>query len=51
MVANVMKPLLVLFVFLFVLKNSKRQFAIAKSAHNAIDGSPSIGAYNKSKIG
>ena len=43
MVANLIKHLLVLFVFLSVMKNSKRQFAIAKSVHNAEVGSPSIG--------
>ena len=37
MVANLIKPLLFLFVFLVVMKNAKRQFAIAEV------GSPSIG--------
>ena len=42
MVANLIKPLLVLFVFLVVMKDSERQFAIAKSVHNVDVASPSI---------
>ena len=42
MIANLIKPLLVLVVFLVVMKNSERQFAIAKSVHNVEVGSPSI---------
>ena len=42
MVANLIKSLLVLFVFLVVMKNSEHQFAIAKSVQNVEVGSPSI---------
>ena len=42
MVANLIKPLLVLFVFLVVMKNSERQFAIAKYVHSVEVASPSI---------
>ena len=42
MVANLIKPLLVLFVFLIVMKNSEHQFAIAKSVHSVEVASPSI---------
>ena len=42
MVADLVKPLLVLFVFLIVIKDSERQFAIAKSVHNVDVASPSI---------
>ena len=42
MVTNLLKALLVLFVFLVVMKNSERQFAIAKSVQNVEVGSPSI---------
>ena len=42
MVTNVLKALLVLFVFLVVMKNSERQFAIAKSVQNVEVGLPSI---------
>ena len=34
MVANLIKPLLVVFVFLVVMNNSERQFATAKSVPN-----------------
>ena len=42
MAANLIKPLIVLFVFFVVMKNSERQFAIAKSVQNFEVGSPSI---------
>ena len=42
MVANLMKALLVLFVFLVVMKNSDSQFATAKSVHDVEVGTPSI---------
>ena len=42
MVANLIKPLLVLFVYLVVMKNSERQFAIAKSVQNVEVGLPLI---------
>ena len=42
MVANLIKALLVLFVFLVVMNDSERQFAIAKSVHNVDVASPSI---------
>ena len=44
MVANLIKSLLVLFVFLVVMKNSERQFAIAKSVRNVEVGAASIRA-------
>ena len=42
MVANLTKPLLVVFVFLVVMNNSERQFASAKSVPNVEVGTPSI---------
>ena len=42
MVANLMKPLLVLFVFLVVMENSERQFTSAISVPNVEVGTPSI---------
>ena len=42
MVANLIKSLLVLFVYLAVMKNSDSQFTIAKSVHNVEVGTPSI---------
>ena len=42
MVANLIKPLLVLFLFLVVMENSERQFTSAKSVPNVEVGTPSI---------
>ena len=41
MVANLIKPLLVVFVFLVVMNNSERQFATAKSVPNVEIRTPS----------
>ena len=45
MVPNLIKPLLALFLFVVVMKNSEHQFAIAKSVHNIEVGEPLIRAY------
>ena len=41
MVANLIKPLLVVFVFLVVMNNSERQYATAKSVPNVEVRTPS----------